>query len=222
MSNNIPADALSRYAALALQIATACVNDCADRASARQRMAENVARVAPRGGRQQGLHPPVQRHRRAARGAAGVFPDRLPHGRVGARVARQGRAGRSTARSTRRSAHIARDMDLYLAGNAYEVDPELPGPLSSSAASSSRPAGEVDPALPPADLAERADALRRLGPLPGGLRPGEGLPGGRHADRTAGRHRLRGDPVPGDRPLPRHARCRGVRPLHERGRQPAA
>ena len=34
-----------RYAALALQFSTACVNDCRDRDAARQRMAENLARV---------------------------------------------------------------------------------------------------------------------------------------------------------------------------------
>mgnify|MGYP006866180616 CR=1 FL=1 len=34
-----------RYAALALQLATACVNDCRDRSAARERMAGNLARA---------------------------------------------------------------------------------------------------------------------------------------------------------------------------------
>ena len=34
-----------RYAALALQLATHCINDCRDRTAARERMAQNLARV---------------------------------------------------------------------------------------------------------------------------------------------------------------------------------
>ena len=47
MSTSPPdSPAPERYAALALQIATACVNDCPDRAAARARMAASLERIA--------------------------------------------------------------------------------------------------------------------------------------------------------------------------------
>jgi predicted amidohydrolase len=124
MSNN-PAENAPRYAALALQIATACVNECPDRAAARQRMLENVGRV-----------------RRAVAGSRGFirqyngvdvrlvvlpeyvltgFPmqESVPEWREKAALAFDGPEYRELGA-------IARDMDLYLAGNAYEVDPNFP------------------------------------------------------------------------------------------------
>jgi predicted amidohydrolase len=125
MSNNTTTPAVARYAALALQIATACVNDCTDRASARARMAENLARV-----------------RRSLAGSKGFirqyngvdiklvvlpeyvltgFPmgESVPEWREKAALAIDGPEYAALGA-------IAREMDLYLAGNAYEVDPHFP------------------------------------------------------------------------------------------------
>ena len=125
MSNNNPPPAVSRYAALALQIATSCVNDCPDRGSARQRMAENVARV-----------------RRAVAGSKGfirqyngvdirlvVLPEYFLTGfPMGESVAewRDRAALEIGGPEYQALGAIARDLDLYLAGNAYEADPHFP------------------------------------------------------------------------------------------------
>lgn len=125
MSNNPPGPDGPRYAALALQVATNCVNACPDRAAARARMMENVARV-----------------RRAVAGSKGFirqyngvdarlvvlpeyvltgFPmgETVPEWREKAALAHDGPEYRELGA-------IARDLDLYLAGNAYEVDPHFP------------------------------------------------------------------------------------------------
>lgn len=125
MSNKTPGPPIPRYAALALQLATSCVNDCPDRASARARMAENLARV-----------------RRALAGSKGFirqyngvdiklvvlpeyfltgFPmaESVPEWREKAALAIDGAEYEALG-------GIAKDMDLYLAGNAYEVDPHFP------------------------------------------------------------------------------------------------
>lgn len=125
MSNKTQSEAISRYAALALQIATHCVNDCPDRTSARARMAENIAHV-----------------RRSLAGSKafirqfnGVdiklvvvpeyfltgFPmgESVPEWRDKAALAIDGPEYQALGA-------IARDHDLYLAGNAYETDPHFP------------------------------------------------------------------------------------------------
>lgn len=118
-------DTVSRYAALALQISTACVNDCPDRASARQRMAENIARV-----------------RRAVAASRGfirqyngvdirlvVLPEYFLTGfPMHESVAewRQKAALDMDGPEYAALGAIARDLDLYLAGNAYETDPNFP------------------------------------------------------------------------------------------------
>ncbi len=124
MSNNSPGT-VSRYAALALQVATACVNDCRDRASARQRMMDSVARV-----------------RRAVAGSKGfirqyngvdvrlvVLPEYFLTGFPMAESVPEWRDKAALEIGGPEYAAlgaIAREMDLYLAGNAYEVDPHFP------------------------------------------------------------------------------------------------
>ncbi len=125
MSNKSPEAPVSRFAALALQLATACVNDCTDRGSARQRMSENVARA-----------------RRAVTGSKAfirqyngvdvrlvVLPEYFLTGFPMAESVPEWRdkaALEIGGPEYQALGAIARDMDLYLAGNAYEVDPNFP------------------------------------------------------------------------------------------------
>lgn len=113
------------YSALALQLATNCVNACPDRETARARMADNIARV-----------------RRAVAGSKAFirqysgetarlvvlpeyfltgFPlgDSVPGWRDKAALDIKGPEYDALSA-------IAADFDLYLAGNAYEVDPNFP------------------------------------------------------------------------------------------------
>ncbi|MEO7386568.1 MAG: nitrilase-related carbon-nitrogen hydrolase [Gammaproteobacteria bacterium] len=114
-----------RYAALALQFATACVNECRDRPAARVRMAENLARV---GGS-------VAASKAFIRQFSGIevrlvvlpeyfltgFPlgESVPAWRDKAALAIDGPEYQALA-------DIAARTDVYLAGNAYEVDPHFP------------------------------------------------------------------------------------------------
>lgn len=114
-----------RYGALALQITTQCVNACPDRESARQRMQENLARV-----------------RRAVAGSKGFirqfsgtevqlivlpeyfltgFPmgESVPEWQDKAVLAIDGPEYEALA-------GIAQAQKVYLAGNAYELDPNFP------------------------------------------------------------------------------------------------
>ncbi len=125
MSNKTATVLVPRYAALALQLATGCVNDCPDRASARSRMTENLARV-----------------RRSLAGSKGfirqyngvdiklvVLPEYFLTGFPMAESIPEWRDKAALAIDGPEYAElcsIARDMDLYLAGNAYEVDPHFP------------------------------------------------------------------------------------------------
>ncbi|GMW08009.1 MAG: nitrilase-related carbon-nitrogen hydrolase [Gammaproteobacteria bacterium] len=125
MSNKTATVLVPRYAALALQLATGCVNDCPDRASARARMTENLARV-----------------RRSLAGSKGfirqyngvdiklvVLPEYFLTGFPMAESIPEWRDKAALALDGPEYAElcsIARDMDLYLAGNAYEVDPHFP------------------------------------------------------------------------------------------------
>ncbi len=125
MSNKNPVPPVQRYAALALQIATACVNDCSDRASARKRMADNIART-----------------RRAVAGSKAfirqyngvdvklvVLPEYFltgfPMGESVAEWRDKAALGIGGPEYGALGA-IARELDLYLAGNAYEADPNFP------------------------------------------------------------------------------------------------
>jgi predicted amidohydrolase len=114
-----------RYGALALQFATACVNDCGDRDAARQRMRENLARVGASVAASKGF----------IRQYSGIetklvvlpeyfltgFPlgESVPVWRDKAALAIDGPEYRALA-------EIAARSDVYLAGNAYEIDPHFP------------------------------------------------------------------------------------------------
>jgi predicted amidohydrolase len=114
-----------RYAALALQISTRCVNDCEDRDAARQRIMDNIAGA-----------------RRAAAGSKAFirqysgmdarlivlpeyfltgFPwgESVPAWRDKAALEINGPEYEALEA-------IAADLDVFLAGNAYEVDPHFP------------------------------------------------------------------------------------------------
>jgi predicted amidohydrolase len=131
MSNNAPAttpprDApVERYAALALQVATACVNDCPDRAAARSRMAENLARA----------HRSVAASKAFIRSFSGsevrlvVLPEYFLTGfPMGESVGewREKAALAVDGPEYQALADVAADTQVYLAGNAYEVDPHFP------------------------------------------------------------------------------------------------
>lgn len=125
MSNNTSPTPVARYAALALQIATACVNDCSDRASARERMAGSIRRV----------RRSVAGSNAFLRQYSGVdarlvvlpeyfltgFPmgESIPEWRDKAALQVDGPEYQALG-------EIARDLNVYLAGNAYEVDPHFP------------------------------------------------------------------------------------------------
>lgn len=124
MSSKSPAAVIPRYAALALQLATDCVNDCPDRASARTRMAGNITHI-----------------RRALAGSKAfirqyngsdvrlvVLPEYCLTGfpmRESVPEWRDKAALRVDGPEYEALAGIARDHDVWLAGNAYEVDPHF-------------------------------------------------------------------------------------------------
>ncbi len=114
-----------RYAALALQLNTRCVNSCTDRDSARQRMLENIVRVrANVAGSKAFIHQYSGEKARLV-----VLPeyfltgfpmgDSIPAWRDKAALAMDGPEYEALGA-------IAADFDLYLAGNAYEADPNFP------------------------------------------------------------------------------------------------
>jgi hypothetical protein len=143
-----PADspAPERYAALALQIATACVNDCPDRAAARDLMAASLARVGASVAASKGLSG-SSRHRSEAR--------RCQYFLTGFRWANRPGLGQGGPAIDGPEYQALADVPQCqaLAGNTYEVDP----PEISRPASSSRRAETV---LRPADLPPTV-ALRR-------------------------------------------------------------
>jgi predicted amidohydrolase len=114
-----------RYAALALQIATACVNDCRDRDAAEQRMAENLARVGASVAASKGFI----RQYSGIETKLVVLPEYFLTGfPLGESVAvwRDKAALAIDGPEYRALAEIAARSDVYLAGNAYEVDPHFP------------------------------------------------------------------------------------------------
>lgn len=114
-----------RYAALALQVATDCINDCPDRASARARMAASIQRIGASVAASKGF----------IRQFSGIevklvvlpeyfltgFPlgESIPAWRDKAALAIDGPEYAALA-------DIAAKSQVWLAGNAYEVDPHFP------------------------------------------------------------------------------------------------
>lgn len=114
-----------RYAALALQFATACVNDCRDRDAARQRMAENLARV----GSSVAASKAFIRQYSGIETKLVVLPEYFLTGfPLGESVAvwRDKAALSIDGPEYQALAEIAARTEVYLAGNAYEVDPHFP------------------------------------------------------------------------------------------------
>jgi len=116
---------IERYSALALQMNTRCVNSCPDRSSARERIMQNVARVrASVGGSKAFIRQYSGEDARLV-----VLPeyfltgfpmgDAIPAWRDKAALEIDGPEYEALGR-------IASDFDLYLAGNAYEADPNFP------------------------------------------------------------------------------------------------
>ncbi len=122
---NDPLPATERYAALALQLSTRCVNSCPDQASARERIAENIARVR-RGiaGSQAFVRQYSGEDTRLV-----VLPEYFLTGfPMGESVPewRDKAALEIDGEEYEALGSIAQQFRLYLAGNAYEVDPHFP------------------------------------------------------------------------------------------------
>lgn len=120
-----PAGTPERYAALALQIATDCVNDCPDRTRSRERMALSLARV----GRSVAASKAFIRQFSGVDVRLVVLPEYFLTGfPMGESVAAwQDKAClEMDGPEYRALADIAAASGVYLAGNAYEVDPHFP------------------------------------------------------------------------------------------------
>ena len=124
MSTDTPAP-VERYNALALQIATRCVNQCPDRASARQQMLDNIAHIRTSVA---GSHAFTQQYSGEPPRLIVLpeycltgFPmgDSVPGWRDKAALEIDGAEYEALG-------SIAAEFDLYLAGNAYEADPHFP------------------------------------------------------------------------------------------------
>ncbi|MEZ5564755.1 MAG: nitrilase-related carbon-nitrogen hydrolase [Gammaproteobacteria bacterium] len=114
-----------RYAALALQLTTACVNDCPDRPAARARMATTLAHV----GKSVAASKAFVHQFSGIDVRLVVLPEYFLTGfPLGESVAvRRNKAALAIDGPEYRTlADIAERSDVYLAGNAYEVDPNFP------------------------------------------------------------------------------------------------
>ncbi|MCC5795648.1 MAG: hypothetical protein JJT85_13075 [Chromatiales bacterium] len=114
-----------RYAALALQIRTACVNNCRDRASARERMRQNLEHA----GRALAASKAFIRQFSGSEVRLAVLPEYFLTGfPMGESISewRDKAALEIDGPEYQALAGVARDCDLYLSGNAYEVDPNFP------------------------------------------------------------------------------------------------
>jgi deaminated glutathione amidase len=114
-----------RYAALALQFATHCVNDCRNREDARGRMAANLDRLA----RQVPASKAFIRQFSGQDVRLVVLPEYFLTGfPLGESVAewRDKAALQLDGPEYRALADIAAGAEVWLAGNAYEVDPHFP------------------------------------------------------------------------------------------------
>jgi predicted amidohydrolase len=124
MSSKSPA-ALDRYAALALQIATDCINDCPDRASARERMQASIARVR----RSVAASKAFIRQYNGVDVRLVVLPEYFLTGFPMAESVAEWRDKAALEIDGPEYAAlgaIARELELYLAGNVYEADPHFP------------------------------------------------------------------------------------------------
>jgi predicted amidohydrolase len=114
-----------RYAALALQLSTACVNGCPDRESARRRMMENLARAR----RQVAASKAFIRQFSGIEVRLVVLPEyfltgfpmgeTIPEWREKAALALDGPEYQALK-------EVAVENQVWLGGNAYEVDPHFP------------------------------------------------------------------------------------------------
>ncbi len=126
MDTTAPASpAPDRYGALALQFATACVNDCRDRDAARQRMGENLARVGASVTASKGFIRQYSGIETKLVVLPEYFLTGFPMGES-VPVWRDKAALSVDGPEYRALAEIAAKSDVYLAGNAYEVDPHFP------------------------------------------------------------------------------------------------
>lgn len=114
-----------RYSALALQVATHCVNSCPDRASARARMSESLGRLR----RAIAGSKAFIRQYSGEDAALVLLPEYFLTGfPMGESVAewRDKAALEIDGPEYAALAAIASDLGIYLAGNAYEIDPHFP------------------------------------------------------------------------------------------------
>lgn len=116
---------IERYNALALQVATRCINRCPDRAAARQQMLDNIAHIRTAVA---GSHAFTQQYSGEPTRLVVLpeycltgFPmgDSVPGWRDKAALEIDGPEYEALG-------EIAADFDLYLAGNVYEADPHFP------------------------------------------------------------------------------------------------
>ncbi len=136
-----PGTSPERYAALALQIATECVNACADRAAARARMADNITHARRAIAASKGFIRQFSGIEVRLVVLPEYFLTGFPMGEP-VPVWREKAALEIDGPEYAALAAIARDADVYLAGNAYEVDPHFPE-LYFQACFILSPAGEV-------------------------------------------------------------------------------
>ena len=128
---------LSAYRALALQLTCHAVNDCPDRAAARERMLENTGRVDRAVAGSRGFLGPDLRLVVLPEYLLTSYPlgDTLP-----------GWAGKAALEPAgpeyEALAAVASRHDVYLGGNAYEADPHFPG-LYFQASFCVAPSGDV-------------------------------------------------------------------------------
>jgi deaminated glutathione amidase len=114
-----------RYAALALQINTDCVNDCPDRDQARERMRQSLDRV----GRSVAASKAFIRQFSGIDVRLVVLPEYFLTGFPMGETVPQWQAKACLeidGPEYQALADIAARTDVYLAGNAYEVDPHFP------------------------------------------------------------------------------------------------
>lgn len=130
-------DAITAYRALALQLTCHAVNDCADRAAARERMLANVARVDRAVGGSKAFLGPDLRLVVLPEYLLTSYPlgDTLPGWAEKAALRQDGPEYEALG-------GVAARHDVYLAGNAYEADPHFPG-LYFQTSFCLAPSGEV-------------------------------------------------------------------------------
>ncbi|KPJ81855.1 MAG: nitrilase [Gammaproteobacteria bacterium SG8_30] len=113
---------ITAYRALALQLTCHAINDCPDRAAARQRMKENIARMDRAVGGSKAFHGPDLRLVVLPEYLLTSYPlgDSIPGWRDKAALEPTGPEYDALGR-------VASRHDVFLAGNAYESDAHFPG-----------------------------------------------------------------------------------------------